>query len=252
MCALLDEALRHGGIGLSTTFMDTDRNNREVPSRKADDVEFGRLLDVVARHPGATLQFVPRFMQPEYWQDDFDRMAALCAPRGVKANWGALRCEQQRADELVARWAHNQELQRAAAHDFVAAVLARARPTSTCTSIGRSCGTACLAWHELANGPDADKERPARRPSVAGHGPAPSGTPAPTRSHRFARPSDFIFDHSERELPRPDRHVARRLRRDSAICTYSDAMADWLLDNGIGSSTAHCQSGRSTRRRSAS
>ena len=77
MCVLLDEALRHGGIGLSTTFMDTDRNNREVPSRKADDAEFGRLLDVVARHPGATFQFVPRFMQPEYWQDDFDRMVGV-------------------------------------------------------------------------------------------------------------------------------------------------------------------------------
>lgn len=100
MCHLLDEALRHGGIGLSTTFMDTDRANREVPSRKADDVELGRLVDVVARHPGATLQFVPRFMQPEHWQGDFDRKASLCGPRDVRANWGALRCEQHRSDEL--------------------------------------------------------------------------------------------------------------------------------------------------------
>src|SRR6185437_6900602 len=57
MCHSLDDALRHGGVGFSTTFMDTDRNNREVPSRQSDDTEFERLLDVVARHTGATFQF---------------------------------------------------------------------------------------------------------------------------------------------------------------------------------------------------
>ena len=34
-----DEALTVGALGFSTTFMDTDRANREVPSRKADDAE---------------------------------------------------------------------------------------------------------------------------------------------------------------------------------------------------------------------
>ncbi len=75
LAAVLDEALSAGALGLSTTFMDTDRDNRDVPSRLADDAEFAALLDVVARHPGATFQFVPRFMQPEHFGPDIERLA---------------------------------------------------------------------------------------------------------------------------------------------------------------------------------
>ncbi len=83
MARILDEALSVGALGFSTTFMDTDRDNREVPSRAADDAEFDALIAVLSRHPGTTLQFVPRFMQPEFWQDDLDRLAvALRTPWG--------------------------------------------------------------------------------------------------------------------------------------------------------------------------
>ncbi|TML16496.1 MAG: amidohydrolase [Actinobacteria bacterium] len=232
MCTLLDEALRHGGIGLSTTFMDSDRNNREVPSRKADDTEFGSLLDVVARHPGATLQFVPRFMQPEYWQDDFDRMATLCAPRGIKANWGALRCEQQRADELAARWSHNKAVNAGGAR--VAPLFSHARSYVNLHFDRSIMWHGILAWHELANGPRSDKERllgdPTWRARARAEWDACTYTLAPIRT-----PERFILDHSERELPGQTGMslLDYAERRNLHI---SDALATWLLDNGIASS----------------
>ena len=44
LCAVLDDALRAGALGLSTSVMDTDRDNRPVPSRQADDAEFAALV----------------------------------------------------------------------------------------------------------------------------------------------------------------------------------------------------------------
>ena len=65
---MLDTALAAGALGLSTSVMDTDRDNRPVPSRQADDAEFAALIGVLARRD-ATLQYVPRIRQPEFLAD---------------------------------------------------------------------------------------------------------------------------------------------------------------------------------------
>ena len=57
---LLDDALAHGSLGMSTNWFDTDRNRELVPSRLSDDAELDALLDVLARHPHATLQVIAR------------------------------------------------------------------------------------------------------------------------------------------------------------------------------------------------
>ena len=61
--------------------MDTDRDNRPVPSRQADDAEFEALVGVLARR-GATLQYVPRIRQPEFLAD-IERIVALTRVAGV-------------------------------------------------------------------------------------------------------------------------------------------------------------------------
>ena len=232
LCAVLDEALGHGGIGLSTTFMDTDRDNREVPSRRADDVELGRLLDVVARHRGATLQFVPRFLQGEHWQGDFDRMAALCGPRGVRANWGALRCEQGHAAEFAERWAHNRAT--IDGGTLLAPLFSHAKAYVNLHFDRSIMWHGVLAWHELVNGPTADKARlladEAWRARARADWDACTYTLAPVRA-----PHRLLLDHSERGL---DDQTGLSLV-DYAARTgahLSDAMADWLLANGLGSS----------------
>ncbi len=81
LCAVLDTALAAGALGLSTSVMDTDRGNRPVPSRQADDAEFAALIDVLARRD-ATLQYVPRIRQPEFLAD-IERIAAMTGAAGV-------------------------------------------------------------------------------------------------------------------------------------------------------------------------
>jgi N-acyl-D-aspartate/D-glutamate deacylase len=63
--------------------MDVDRNNRLVPSRRADDAEMAALLAVLARHR-AVLQFVPRFLQPEHFLEDLRWAADAATAAGVR------------------------------------------------------------------------------------------------------------------------------------------------------------------------
>jgi N-acyl-D-aspartate/D-glutamate deacylase len=212
--------------------MDTDRDNRDVPSRLADDAEFGALLDVVARHRGATFQFVPRFMQPEHFGPDIERVAALCAASGVRANWGALRVQSELADERIDRMALNDRL-RASGADL--APLFNHMPTYVNLHFDRSImWSGVLAWHELVNGPEAEKARlladPAWRARARADWDACTYTLVP-----IGRPSMILLDHSERG--RADQvgiDLAELAARRGAH--LSDALADWLLDNGIHSS----------------
>jgi N-acyl-D-amino-acid deacylase len=58
MCALLDDALKAGALGLSSNLMDHDKHDRPVPSKRADDKEWRALIAVLGEHPGTTLQLI--------------------------------------------------------------------------------------------------------------------------------------------------------------------------------------------------
>ncbi len=60
MVMLLEDALAAGSLGMSTNWFDTDRNRELVPSRLSNDAELDALIDVLARHPHATLQVIAR------------------------------------------------------------------------------------------------------------------------------------------------------------------------------------------------
>ncbi len=232
IATVLDEALRAGALGFSTTFMDTDRDNREVPSRRADDAEFAAIIDVLAKHPGSTFQFVPRFMQPEFWQDDLERVARLCAARGVRGNYVGLRTPRQYADEYAHRLPIVRQL-RDDGSDLWAAF--SAAPTYVNLHFDRSImWHGVLSWHEMVNGPHADKERLLADESWRAHARAQWDTCtynlAPIKT-----PDRILLSHSER-----DPHLAA----GGSLGSYatgrnqhpSDALADWLLANGLGSS----------------
>jgi N-acyl-D-aspartate/D-glutamate deacylase len=96
LAACLDEALSAGAIGLSTSEMDTDKANRLVPSRLADEAELSALIGVLAKH-GALLQYVPRFLQPEYFLGDLERLSRLTTAAGVRLLFAGYALEEQGA-----------------------------------------------------------------------------------------------------------------------------------------------------------
>ncbi len=90
MCALLDDALGAGAMGLASNQLDYDKFDRPLPSQLADDAEYKALLDVVARYEGATFQvIVDHFMRmtgPEQTQ----RLGRLAEEAGVRMQWAGL------------------------------------------------------------------------------------------------------------------------------------------------------------------
>ena len=58
MAELLDDALAAGALGLSDNMHDHDGDNRPVPSLLADDAEFTALFDVMDRYPSTCYQII--------------------------------------------------------------------------------------------------------------------------------------------------------------------------------------------------
>jgi N-acyl-D-aspartate/D-glutamate deacylase len=92
LAAVLSDCLAAGALGLSTSFVDTDRHGRPVPSRQADDEEFRALVDVLARAPAhaRVLEFLPWIKEIDRQLDDIDRVARWCGARGVSCTWNQL------------------------------------------------------------------------------------------------------------------------------------------------------------------
>jgi len=91
MCALLDDALAAGAMGLSSNQLDYDKHDRPLPSQLAEDEEYLALLRVLARYPGTTFQLIidnwMRMTAPEV----VERLGRLCKEAGgVPYQWAGL------------------------------------------------------------------------------------------------------------------------------------------------------------------
>jgi N-acyl-D-aspartate/D-glutamate deacylase len=62
MCALLEDAIGAGALGMSSNLLDFDENGRPIPTRLADVAEWSALMDVIARHDGAVMQVIVDYL----------------------------------------------------------------------------------------------------------------------------------------------------------------------------------------------
>lgn len=92
MCALLDDALAAGALGLSSNLLDYDEADRPLPSFKADDAEYLALMTVIARHPGATMQVIIDNFNPGrmHGPEQLERMGRLIRQTGIRMHWPAM------------------------------------------------------------------------------------------------------------------------------------------------------------------
>lgn len=90
MCALLEDALQAGAMGLSTNQLDYDKRDRPLPSQLADDDEYLALFEVVARHEGATVQIIidnwMRMTAPQV----VERLGRIARQAGATMQWAGL------------------------------------------------------------------------------------------------------------------------------------------------------------------
>lgn len=222
MASLLDDALRAGSLGLSSNWFDTDRSRSLVPSRLSDDRELDALFRVLASHRGAIVQTIIRDDQQ---RKHIHTKAAALGVRILSLGDGT---GGGRDDDGL----------------DVTYLGGGGEPLQPRLGFEASIGTAAVpAWHELVNGPAdrklallADAEWRAR----ARHD---WDNPLDEQnSFRADQLHELILSDPEngpgpRGISLPQLAAERNQHP-------SDALADWVLANGIGSRYKKLTAGR--------
>lgn len=84
MCELLDDALAAGALGLSDNLHDYDGQNRPVPTLKASDAEFSALFDVMEKYPNCCFQVIVDTFMRLTGPANLERLAGLLGGRKIK------------------------------------------------------------------------------------------------------------------------------------------------------------------------
>jgi N-acyl-D-aspartate/D-glutamate deacylase len=90
MAELLEDALAAGAMGMSSNVMDHDARGRPVPTLKADDAEWTALFAVLARHPEAQFQVIIDTFIHLTAVEYTERLARLLAPFKLRAQFAGL------------------------------------------------------------------------------------------------------------------------------------------------------------------
>ena len=90
MCALLEDALKAGAMGLSSNQLDRDKHDRPLPTQLADDVEYLALLKVLARYPGTTFQLIIDNWMHMTATRIVGRLGKVAKQAGVPFQWAGL------------------------------------------------------------------------------------------------------------------------------------------------------------------
>jgi N-acyl-D-amino-acid deacylase len=231
MCQMLDDGLRAGAMGLSMNTFDKDRTLRLVPGYFATDDEFRALFEVVARHRPATVQMITRFNERGRDIEDAERFGRLCREAGVRAQWPGIPMNVRDDDHRPSVWDAHHRIQ-ASGSDFWPAVAFK--PLAPFFSFERSIVFQRIrAWNDLINGPEEDKLR-----LLADDGwRAKAREDWDNRTHstisRVDRPHEMIFSISETGAGPLNTSLAEYSAERQLH--LSDALADWVLANGIHS-----------------
>jgi len=226
MATLLDEALRAGSLGMSSNWFDTDRQRRLVPSRLSDGAELDALLDVIARHPGATFQVIAR---PQH--DRRDALGRSCG-RGIRSLSLGDGVGGGKVEEGLTTWYLG----------------GGNEPFQPMLGFQTSIATAAIPpWHDMVNGPAEAKTATLADPAWRARARAAWDDPLPEQNafHRDTLDRLILADSENGTGPTGISLAALAAERGEHP---SDALADWVLANGIGSRYLK-QNGADDRRR---
>ncbi len=156
---VFEECLDAGALGLSTSFVDQDREGRPVPSRKAADQELTALIGALAGAPGGprVLEFLPFIRDVDRQLADIERVAHWCREKGVSCTWNQLAAntrEPTRGERLL------EQANRLHAEGCRVYAQVSPRPFEINVSFDQSLVFVAIpAWNRLIQQPTADKRR---------------------------------------------------------------------------------------------
>src|SRR5690606_9888787 len=81
-----------------------DKHDRPLPSQKAEDDEYLALLQVVARHPGATFQLIIDNWMRMTAPDVVERLGRIARQAGVPYQWAGLPTLDFQQESAAKQW----------------------------------------------------------------------------------------------------------------------------------------------------
>lgn len=237
MGQLLDDALAAGALGLSDNMHDHDGSNRAVPSMLACDDELNTLFDVMERYPAACYQVIVDTFMRMNGPANLQRLERLLKGRGIRVQvaGGIPTLDFQKA--ILGPMQNSIASMRAAGID-VWPGFAHVSPTNVLSIIKSLIFAQCndYVWHEVVLAETAEDKRallsdPAWRARARESWDNEAWGHSPLRN-----PQELLLLDSENgtgpvDLTLKDYAESRSIHR-------SDAMADWILANGVRS-TVH-------------
>lgn len=233
MCDLLRDAMDAGAMGFSTNLVDHDKNERPLPPLHAADDELLALFTVVADYPGATLQVPIDTFQRKNAAQTLARVAPLAKAAGVRMQWAGvptLKFQDAIRPEISAM--HEQF--KAEGLDFWTGFM-QVSPTSamnfTQTLVFAQNGN--FVWQELINARGWDAKK-AMLTDADWRDRAREAWDAQYANSYLHDPSALLLRESETGCGPVGITLADYISR-TGINHPSDALAQWLLNNGAES-----------------
>ncbi|TZG24984.1 N-acyl-D-amino-acid deacylase family protein [Sphingomonas montanisoli] len=240
MADMLREALKAGACGFSSNTMDYDGQGNPVPSLLADDKEFSALFDVLDEFPGKTFEVIISIFQRFTGVEDMQRLVPLVKDRKFKTQWAGVPTLTYQLGK-VAPLVEEHERYKAEGYPLYTGFTHVAPATMINFNSPLTFGqTNLLAWVEVAEETNTAKKLELLQ-SEEWRERARQSWEEMYPQAMFRRPESVIMRDSQYRVGPYGSEVTFQdvidARKDNAH--PSDVLADWVLDNGIGSTLGY-------------
>jgi N-acyl-D-amino-acid deacylase len=235
MAEMLEDGMKAGALGLSTNLLDHDPEDREVPTLKADDAEFAALIEVLNRYPGAQMEIALDIFLRHTGLPQMERIARLTEGKRVRVQWGGLptlEFQKQMGTQAPLLEFHNR--MKAEGRDFWTA-FAHVAPTIT-GSVQNSLvwsQSGSMAWNEVVEAEGNEAKAALLRDPAWRARARKSLDEDVYRISPLANPEELFLKGSENNHG-PVNITAGEYAKQIGL-HYSDAIAEWFLNNGLES-----------------
>ena len=234
MCALLEDAIDAGALGMSSNLMDHDSKDRAVPSLVADDAEWSALIGVLASRPGSQLQVILdtffRLKAPE----QMERLGNLCRDRGVRVQMAGAGGLLRFQDEIREKMWKITAKQKEEGLDFWPS-FAHVPPTTALNFFSSSSFAQAneYVWHQVVQAPTAEEKFALLNDPDFRTRARDSWDNKAFRQSLVANPHMMLLMDSETGAG-PLGLNLKELAEQRGLHP-SDALADWVIANGVNS-----------------
>jgi N-acyl-D-aspartate/D-glutamate deacylase len=240
MAGMLREALDAGAIGFSSNTMDYDGQGNPVPSLLADDAEFSAMFDVLDAYPTKTFEVIVSVFQRFTGVEDMKRIERLVKHRKFKTQWLGIPTITYQMPKVGALIEEHERYKREGSPiytGFTHVPPATMINFNSALTFGQSNN---LGWVDIANETNVAKKLELLQ-SEAWRERARTGWDAQYPQSPWLRPESIIMRDSQYRVGPYGSEVTFQHVIDARGGNIhpSDVLADWLIENGVGSTLGY-------------